>query len=92
MLQQSTADDFVVATGETHSVGEFVQLALEHIGIENWRDYVRTDPAMMRPAEVDLLIGDAAKARECSAGSHASPSRSWSRSWSTPTSSWRGSC
>jgi len=64
MLQQPTADDFVVATGETHTVGEYVQLALEHIGIPNWRDYVRTDPAMLRPAEVDLLIGDATKARE----------------------------
>jgi len=64
MLQQPTADDFVVATGETHTVGDYVQLALEHIGIQNWRDYVRTDPAMLRPAEVDLLIGDATKARE----------------------------
>lgn len=64
MLQQPQADDFVVATGEAHSVGEYAQLALEHIGIENWHDYVRTDPAMLRPAEVDLLIGDAAKARQ----------------------------
>jgi GDPmannose 4,6-dehydratase len=64
MLQQERPDDYVVATGATHSVAEFVQLALAHIGIENWRDYVREDPAMFRPAEVDLLVGDASKARE----------------------------
>jgi GDPmannose 4,6-dehydratase len=64
MLQQELPDDYVVATGATHSVAEFVQLALAHIGIENWRDYVREDPAMFRPAEVDLLVGDATKARE----------------------------
>src|SRR6185312_1310117 len=64
MLQQERPDDYVVATGATHSVAEFVQLALAHIGIENWRDYVREDPAMFRPAEVDLLVGDATKARE----------------------------
>jgi len=63
MLQQDQPDDYVVATGETHSVAEFVQLALAHIGIENWQDYVRQDPAMFRPAEVDLLVGDAEKAR-----------------------------
>jgi GDPmannose 4,6-dehydratase len=64
MLQQERPDDYVVATGSTHSVAEFVQLALAHIEIENWRDYVREDPAMFRPAEVDLLVGDATKARE----------------------------
>jgi GDPmannose 4,6-dehydratase len=64
MLQQERPDDYVVATGATHSVAEFVQLALAHIEIENWRDYVREDPAMFRPAEVDLLVGDATKARE----------------------------
>jgi GDPmannose 4,6-dehydratase len=64
MLQQDQPDDYVVATGETHSVAEFVQLALAHIGIENWQDYVRQDPSMFRPAEVDLLVGDAEKARQ----------------------------
>ncbi|HXT35529.1 MAG TPA: GDP-mannose 4,6-dehydratase [Chloroflexota bacterium] len=63
MLQQDQPDDYVVATGETHSVAEFARLALAHIGVENWQDYVREDPAMFRPAEVDLLVGDAEKAR-----------------------------
>lgn len=65
MLQQDTPDDFVVATGETHSVQEFVELAFKSVGIDNWQDYVISDnPQYMRPAEVDLLIGDATKARE----------------------------
>ncbi len=62
MLQQPTADDYVVATGETHSVGELVEVAFGAVGLD-WRQYVKTDPAFLRPAEVDLLIGDAAKAR-----------------------------
>jgi GDPmannose 4,6-dehydratase len=64
MLQHSAPDDYVVATGETHSVEEFVSLALQHIGIDNWRDYVRIDASLFRPAEVDLLVGDPAKARQ----------------------------
>jgi len=63
MLQQDQPDDYVIATGETHSVAEYLELAFRHIGIENWRDYVRTDPAFLRPAEVDMLVGDASKAR-----------------------------
>jgi len=63
MLQQERPDDFVIATGETHSVAEFLELAFQHAGIENWRDYVHTDPAVLRPAEVDLLVGDASKAK-----------------------------
>ncbi|HVC82351.1 MAG TPA: GDP-mannose 4,6-dehydratase [Chloroflexota bacterium] len=63
MLQQEQPDDYVVATGETHSVAEFARLALAHIGIENWQDYVRQDSTLFRPAEVDLLVGDAEKAR-----------------------------
>ena len=63
MLQQERPDDYVVATGETHSVAEYLELAFRHIGIENWRDYVQTDPVFLRPAEVDLLVGDAGKAR-----------------------------
>lgn len=62
MLQQDTPDDYVIATGETHSVERFVELAFGHIGLD-WRDYVVVDPLYFRPAEVDLLIGDAAKAR-----------------------------
>jgi GDPmannose 4,6-dehydratase len=63
MLQQPEPDDYVIATGETHSVGEFTELAFRRAGIENWRDYVDIDQALFRPAEVDLLIGDPAKAR-----------------------------
>jgi GDPmannose 4,6-dehydratase len=64
MLQQDTADDYVVATGETHSIGELLDIAFSAVGIDDWSGYVRQDPAFMRPAEVDLLIGDPAKARE----------------------------
>ncbi|MBW3580143.1 MAG: GDP-mannose 4,6-dehydratase [Actinobacteria bacterium] len=63
MLQQDEPDDFVVATGETHSVREFVELAFRAAGIEDWQRYVRQDERFMRPAEVDLLVGDASKAR-----------------------------
>ena len=63
MLQQDRADDYVIATGESHSVRELVEVAFEHVGLD-WQKYVRTDPAMMRPAEVDHLIGDPSKARD----------------------------
>ncbi|HXJ37067.1 MAG TPA: GDP-mannose 4,6-dehydratase [Candidatus Eisenbacteria bacterium] len=62
MLQQAAPDDYVVATGETHAVRELVEVAFGVVGLD-WRDYVREDPAFLRPAEVDLLVGDAAKAR-----------------------------
>jgi GDPmannose 4,6-dehydratase len=64
MLQQDEPDDYVVATGETHSVEEFLQAAFREVGIEDWRTYVRQDDRFLRPAEVDLLIGDPTKARE----------------------------
>lgn len=64
MLQQDTADDYVVATGETHSIRELLDVAFGHVGIEDWERYVGQDPRFMRPAEVDLLIGDPTKARE----------------------------
>ncbi len=64
MLQQSEADDYVVATGETHSIREFLDLAFQTVGIDDWSSLVRQDPRFTRPAEVDLLIGDAGKARE----------------------------
>jgi len=64
MLQQDEPDDYVLATGETHSIEDLVQRAFAEVGIENWADYVRQDPKFLRPAEVDLLIGDATKARE----------------------------
>jgi len=63
MMQQSTPDDFVIATGETHEVREFVKLAFAAVDLD-WEPYVVVDPRFYRPAEVDLLIGDAAKARE----------------------------
>jgi GDPmannose 4,6-dehydratase len=62
MLQQPTADDYVVATGEKHSVRELVEIAFSVVGLR-WQDHVKTDPSLLRPAEVDTLIGDAAKAR-----------------------------
>ena len=64
MLQQDEPDDFVVATGETHAVSEFVQLAFEAAGLDDWERYVKIDPRFFRPAEVDLLVGDASKAKE----------------------------
>ncbi len=63
MLQQDNPDDFVIATGETHSVREFCQLAFEFAGL-NYEDHVVTDPKFYRPAEVHLLLGDASKAKE----------------------------
>jgi len=61
IMQHHEPDDFVIATGETHSVKEFVQLAFEHAGIYDWEKYVDYDKSLTRPAEVDLLIGDASK-------------------------------
>src|SRR6476660_1735312 len=61
MLQQAAADDYVIATGESHSVQELVEIAFGHAGLE-WQRYVKQDPAFLRPAEVDHLIGDASKA------------------------------
>jgi GDPmannose 4,6-dehydratase len=62
MLQQDTPDDYVVATGQTHSVRELVEIAFGVVGLR-WQDHVKTDPSLLRPAEVDTLIGDASKAR-----------------------------
>jgi GDPmannose 4,6-dehydratase len=61
MLQRGAPGDYVIATGETHSVEEFLDLAFSHVSL-GWRDYVVQDPRYMRPAEVDLLVGDASKA------------------------------
>ncbi len=63
MLQQPEADDYVISTGETHSIHELLDAAFRHVGIDSWEHLVRQDPRFMRPAEVDLLIGDATKAR-----------------------------
>ena len=64
MLQQDEPDDFVIAMNETHTVRELVEAAFRHVGIDDWERYVVIDPALYRPAEVDLLIGDSTKARE----------------------------
>ncbi|MEN9792289.1 MAG: GDP-mannose 4,6-dehydratase [Actinomycetota bacterium] len=64
MLQQSEPDDYVVATGESHSIEDFLELAFVEAGLGDWRPFVRQDPRFLRPAEVDLLIGDPTKARE----------------------------
>jgi GDPmannose 4,6-dehydratase len=63
MLQQKEPDDYVVATGETHSVKEFLELAFGYVNL-NWSDYVEFDERYLRPTEVDLLIGDSSKARD----------------------------
>lgn len=63
MLQQEQADDYVIATGETHSVREFLELAFEYAGLD-WRKYVQIDPRYYRPTEVDILVGDYSKARK----------------------------
>jgi GDPmannose 4,6-dehydratase len=63
MLQQDSPGDYVVATGETHSIEELVERAFAEVGIDDWRRHVRQDPKFFRPAEVDLLIGDPTKAR-----------------------------
>ena len=63
MLQQPTADDYVVSTGETHTIEELLEVAFTAAGLKNWQDYVEQSTEFMRPAEVDLLIGDATKAK-----------------------------
>jgi GDPmannose 4,6-dehydratase len=62
MLQQDSPEDYVISTGETHSVEQLVQVAFSYVDLD-WHDYVVQDPKFMRPAEVDLLIGDSTKAR-----------------------------
>jgi GDPmannose 4,6-dehydratase len=64
MLQQDEPDDYVIATGETHSIEEFLTLAFDKVGLGDWKPYVRHDAKFLRPAEVDLLIGDPAKAKD----------------------------
>jgi GDPmannose 4,6-dehydratase len=64
MLQQDEADDYVIATGETWSIRDYLDLAFKHIGIDDWAHLVKQDPRFMRPAEVELLIGDATKAKD----------------------------
>jgi len=63
MLQQDTPEDFVIATNKTHTVRDCVQIAFDEAGVDDWERYVRIDPAFLRPAEVDQLIGDPGKAK-----------------------------
>ena len=63
MLQQETPDDYVIATGETHSVEEFADMAFSHAGLD-WRDHVKVDSQFYRPSEVELLVGDASRAKK----------------------------
>ncbi|GAB3029856.1 GDP-mannose 4,6-dehydratase [Parafrigoribacterium mesophilum] len=64
MLQQPAGDDYVISTGETHSIRDLLEVAFAAAGITDWQKYIKQDPRFMRPAEVDLLIGDSSKARE----------------------------
>ena len=63
MLQQDTADDYVISTGKTHSIRDLLDAAFAVVGVDDWSKYVRQDPSFRRPAEVDMLIGDSTKAR-----------------------------
>src|SRR5947207_971948 len=63
MLQQDEPDDYVIATGETHSIRELLELAFAAAGIDGWEKYVESDKRFMRPAEVDILTGDASNTR-----------------------------
>lgn len=64
MLQQSAPDDYVIGTGESHSVGEFCEAAFAEAGIKNWKDYVGIDPRYYRPSEVENLVADPKKAEQ----------------------------
>ncbi len=63
MLQQDEPDDYVIATNKTHTVRDCVRIAFDEAGVDDWEKYVRLDPAFLRPAEVDQLIGNPAKAK-----------------------------
>jgi len=84
ILQQDGGDDFVIATGETHTVREFAEAAFAHVDLD-WKKYVKHDPRYERPAEVDLLIGDSAKAKKILVGNRKSDSKIWFASWSMRT-------
>lgn len=64
MMQQPEADDYVVSTGETHSIRDLLDVAFKRVGIDDWAPFVKQDPSLMRPAEVEMLLGDSTKARE----------------------------
>jgi len=85
MLQQDKPDDYVISTGETHSVKEFAQKAFEVVGLD-WQKYVVVDERFLRPLDVDRLEGDCTKARAKLGWEPRSSSISWWRSWSRRTS------
>ncbi len=64
MLQQEQPDDYIVCTGQTHSIGDFLDIAFAHVGIQDWQQYVKSDPRFMRPAELHVLQGQSTKAME----------------------------
>jgi GDPmannose 4,6-dehydratase len=64
MLQQDKPDDFVIATGETHTIKEFLEIAFALVGISDWEKYIGIDPKYYRPVEVDILQGDFSKAKQ----------------------------
>jgi GDPmannose 4,6-dehydratase len=64
MMQQEKSEDYVLATGETHSIREFLDEAFKIIGIDNWSSYIKVDPRFIRPVEVSYLLGDAKKSHE----------------------------
>ncbi len=64
MMQQDKPEDYVIATGETYSIRDFLDVAFSHVGIDDWKMFVKQDPRFMRPAEVDILKGDYSKAKE----------------------------
>ena len=63
MLQQENGDDYVICTGKTHTVKDFLDISFNYVGITDWKDLVYIDPEFYRPAEVDYLLGDATKAK-----------------------------
>ena len=63
MLQQEEPDDYVIATGKSHSIRDLLQVAFHHVGIEDWRPYVVQEERFFRPADIAILVGDATKAR-----------------------------
>jgi len=63
MLQTETPDDYIVATGEPHSIKDFLHVAFRHVGLD-WEKWVETDPSLMRPVEVGRLVGNSSRARE----------------------------
>ena len=64
MLQQQKPDDYVIATGETHSIEEFLELATEYAGLKDWQKFVEIDKSIFRPTEIDVLLGDPTKAKK----------------------------